>query len=334
MRRSLAAAGLSVVLAALAPVLTGTTAPPPDATGMLAVLRRDGLILPFARVKGDDWKTPWPGTTRAGDLPINLASIPNGWWGGPPPSTWEAWLSDGTHQRLGVSAPQPYRSGCDTRMGLRSDYLTNQPSPEFPVEPFPKDGLAVSDGLPLEPIERVVPERAGGPRLLEILGPRLNKVEDDLLSRVRSASRWRHPVEPEARHETPVRFEAWYRAPNGSSGATASYVEIVRAYPPGPDDEGCGLETFFSGWVLDDPTGRREPEVDISAQATYCDRKNVLYMLPFGRLATGGRTFWAYQLSGWDEEWYVVTRVEEKRVRPAVEFFGGGATSCLVPRLP
>jgi hypothetical protein len=328
MTRFLVAVGAVAVLAGTATGLAGGTPGLPDATGVIGVLRRDGLVLPFARFKGDDWKTKWPGSTRLETLPLSLAAVPDDWWAGPPPADWRAWFADGSSQPIAVDKPATYRSGCDIRIGLHSDYASREPVPGAPTEPFPKDGLAISDGMPFAPIERVDPATNRGPRLLEVLGPELNRTEDSQLRRIRSATGWRHPVDDRDRHETPARIEAWYRAPGERPGATVSYVEVVRSYEPGPEDEGCGLDTYFSGWVFEDPSRRDGIRIRIAAHATYCDREGTLYMLPFGRMLTGGKMFWIYQLSGWDEEWYVVTRVERDRATPVIEYFGGGASSC------
>jgi hypothetical protein len=297
--------------------------------GVVAVLRRDGLLLPFASFKDDGFKAPWPDGLRDKSVPLNLESVPDDWWGGEVPSGWRARLTDGTEREIQVTTPQVYVSGCESRLGVRTDYTSDQPIPEVPVEPYPKDGVVISNGAILEPIEQVRPETSGGPRLLEVLTPELNDLEDGILRRIRGSSGWRHPAEAGERHDTPVRFEAWYRTAAGERGWHASYVESVRAYAPGPADEGCGLETFFSGWVFEDPADRNHLRVDLNARVTYCDRNGVLFMLPFGQMHRDGKTFWIYQLSGWDAEWYEVTQVEEQRARPVVEFYGGGSTACL-----
>jgi hypothetical protein len=156
----------------------------------------------------------------------------------------------------------------------------------------------------------------------------LDRVEDAAISSIANRTGWKHPVREQDRHALSVRMDAWYRAPLDDPEMMVSWVELVRSYPPGPDDEGCGLETFFSGWVLRRRTEPGKARVDLHARVTYCDRKDVLYMLPFGRLKSGGDWFWIYQLSGWDAEWYTVTRVDAVRPKTVAEFYGGGSQGC------
>jgi hypothetical protein len=102
---------------------------------------------------------------------------------------------------------------------------------------------------------------------------------------------------------------------------------MVRAYPPGPDDKGCGLETLVSGW-LHHENGVLKKGTNLRGKVTYCDRVGATFMLPFGRIRPRDRTYWVFQLSGWESEWYEVAEVRPERVRLVVELFAGGMGSC------
>src|SRR5687768_2663092 len=61
---------------------------------VLAVVRNDALLLPFAAFDGRKWSTPWPdaiGGAGAPELPVSLASVPAKWWGGEEPGAWNLW---------------------------------------------------------------------------------------------------------------------------------------------------------------------------------------------------------------------------------------------------
>jgi hypothetical protein len=103
-----------------------------------------------------------------------------------------------------------------------------------------------------------------------------------------------------------------------------SYVEVVKKYPARPADDGCGLETFITGWVFPPAKSGGEPKTRLRAAVMYCDRDRASYMLPFGTMTLQGRTHWVYQLSGQDHEWYEVAELRPDRVRYVVEFQGGG----------
>jgi hypothetical protein len=119
----------------------------------------------------------------------------------------------------------------------------------------------------------------------------------------------------------PVELEALYRAPMDVSGWTAYYIEAVKRYQPGPEDDGCGLITSASGWMSMAPDGKRSAR--LVAQVTYCDRRDVTYMLPLGLLTVDSKTFWAYQLSGYGREGYVIVRPTPKRVESHVKYSAG-----------
>src|SRR5262245_1351776 len=73
----------------------GSRTPDPDHL-VLAVVRNDGILLPFAAFNGRKWSAPWPflhrnfGSTTI-ELPVNLASVPRDWWGGKEPGAWRLW---------------------------------------------------------------------------------------------------------------------------------------------------------------------------------------------------------------------------------------------------
>ena len=118
-------------------------------------------------------------------------------------------------------------------------------------------------------------------------------------------------------------LEAWYTAPLPEPNARVSYIEAVKKYPPGPKDEGCGLETFISGWVRHDDAAKTA-KADLKASVMYCDRDKASYMMPLGQVELRNRIYWIYQMSGRDHEWYVVAEPTKSRTRVVVEYLAGG----------
>ena len=76
------------------------------------------------------------------------------------------------------------------RSGARppDDYRSDQPLPPVPVDPFPKDGLAISGGVPLEPIETVSPSSPEWPAMAMSLLKEFNRVEDVTITGVRHSA--------------------------------------------------------------------------------------------------------------------------------------------------
>ena len=299
-------------------------APSPD-KGVLAVLRRDGIIFPFAAFRGNVWSAPWPGGLRDVELPINLVSIPERWWGGWRPESWRAWMLDGTNREIRTLEPAQFRVHCAMRLGVRTDYRPADAVPVLPAEPFPKDGLVATAGVRVEPIEIVKPASPQWAALAVELLEHFDRVEDSEVSAVAAGTRWRHPFPRESRRQLPVRIESWDRT--RVQDTVISFIEAVRSFPPGPEDDGCGLETVFSGWIYHQ-NGRLAKRADLGARLTYCDRVNATYMLPFGRIQVKDRVYWVAQYSGHESEWYGVTRLAGDRATPVADYFAGSQESC------
>jgi hypothetical protein len=135
---------------------------------------------------------------------------------------------------------------------------------------------------------------------------------------------WYHPFPEGSRHVRAIELEAFYRASESTPSGEwrTSYIEAVRRYPARPEDHECGLITFVRGWVLE--RDGQKPVIDIGARVTFCDRADVSFMLPFGRLVIDREPYWVYQISSWRDEVYGVSRVSPKEVRPVLAVAGGG----------
>ena len=306
--------------------LAGAAPPAPQSPGAaenapftVAVLRRDGLISPFAAFDGKEWSAPWPSSLQFLDLPISLDAIPGKWWGkAGQVQTMSLWIDGGPRGTVRLLRPMMMTPMCAARLTLLSDYRSGQPVPPLSEQPYPKDGLAVSGSPHLERIEVVDPASPDSMRAATLLADAFAKAEDEA---IRQFTDWKHPLTKARRRTVPIAVEALYRAPMDESGWTASYVEAVRRYEPGPEDDGCGLVTFAGGWVLTGPQARNVTR--LSARVTYCDRKGVTFMLPLALARAAGRSYWIYQLSGYDREGYAVVRPTSKGVRAEVQYPAG-----------
>lgn len=288
----------------------------------VGVLRRDGIVSPFAVFDGKRWAAPWPSDLRFTELPISLESIPGKWWGKAGAiSQMTAWVGGVNRGTLHVARPALVRTMCERRLGLISDYRPPQPAPPPGVQPYPKDGLAVSGDQRVEPIEVMSPRSPEwAPAAVQLLEP-FDKAEQGAISAVLD---WKHPIRGADRRKVPVELEAMYRAPMDRPGWVAYYVESTKRYPPGPDDGECGLITSAAGWIVVGPDGK--PSTKLNARVTYCDRRGVTYMLPLGLIKAQGRNYWAYQLSGYGREGYGVIRPTPKELVTEVVYSAG---SCL-----
>jgi hypothetical protein len=290
----------------------------------LAVLRADGILLPFASFDGDDWKVAWPDNLTRLELPASVGSVPQGWWGGAEPDQWRLFSPGGESPRaVKLVAPAMIQVGVAVRLGLRTDHPpAGSNVPPFAVA-FPKIGLAIAGGVDLLPITSVsrVPSVSGP--FVGAIRSALTEAEERTVNGLRVQAGWKHPFDKTARAGIEPELEAWYRTTSGETGSRVSYIEAVKKYPPQPKDEGCGLETFITGWILE--SGKQEsPKTDVKASVVYCDRDKASYMLPFGHINVRDRTYWIFQMAGRDHEWYAVAEATRNRVRIVAEYFGGG----------
>jgi hypothetical protein len=294
----------------------------PDASRSLitiGVIRRDGLLLPFASFNGKGWQTPWPDPERVNPLPIGLSDIPKKWWGATgPEATWTAWLAGGHKRPLKFVKLMAIPVFCSLRFAVLTDYRGEPFERREPT--VPKDGLAIAGDASLLPIENVTPDSPDAREILRIITEKFNEEEKVASKRF---TKWKHPYSDTQRQLIPIEIEAFYRASENTQRGvwTNSYVEAIRKFPPGPKDRGCGLITFVRGWVHQQ--AGRPPQIDVGARIAYCDRADVSFMLPFGRFHAGDDIYWVYQQSSWRDELYMVSRATPKEVRPVVAVSGG-----------
>jgi hypothetical protein len=299
----------------------------------VGVLRRDGVLIPFATYDGSKWSNRWS-AEQATDLPIGLGDIPKDWWaGGQPQTAWTAWPASGGSQAIQARAPVALTVHCTRRVGLRTDFVAMEPPPPPDFQPYPKSGLALSGpaAVTVERIELVPPASAEAKALADRVRAEVASAET---KKVRAWSQvWKHPLDDKGRAATPLALEVVARTPGLLVNSTVSYFEAVKKYPgfiqlpqnvpPSSGAAGlaqsCEYLTFAGGWVV---TGPREG-VTVGADLSNCNREDLVYTLPLGAIRTGGRLFWIVQASSWDFERYDVIEIRQIDVKTALSVPGG-----------
>jgi hypothetical protein len=290
----------------------------------LGVLRADGILVPFAAFDGGDWKTSWPADISGREVPVTLTSVPGEWWAGAEPEQWKLFSGDDKPiATFKAITPAMIMIGQQRRLGLRTDRSPEPPTPPPFVLPFPKSGLAVSGDVEVKSIPSVSRSGPGPGQLVQSIRRELNEAEERTVNGIRTNTSWKHPFDKTARVRVEPQIEAWYSTALPEPGVFVSYIEAVKKYPPQPKDDGCGLETFITGWVHQDEKQTR-PRTALKAAVMYCDRDTASYMLPLGQLQVRNRVHWIFQMSGRDHEWYAAAEVTRTRIRVVAEYFAGG----------
>jgi hypothetical protein len=276
------------------------------------VLRRDGIIIPFAAFDGKRWRNAWPMPTLELTIPIDLRGIPSRWWG--PTSAldhWQAWTG-GEPQNLRVVQPDWIEAHCLRQIGLRTDYRPAEPAPPRTEQPYPKDGLVISPAQPVERIAIVPPESDEARGLLNAVHEAFNKAE-----RATEES-WGHPVSRRAREGRAPDLDAIYAF---GDFPRIYYVESIRRYRLLGQTADCEAVGFGTGWFAqeDDKVSPLQMTVDLLR----CDRRGANYMLPLGAMRIDRTLYWLAQFAGWNNERYVVIEIKPKTVEAVVSAWGG-----------
>jgi hypothetical protein len=280
----------------------------------VGVLRRDGIVLPFAVFDGKRWSAPWAPPDRDLAVPIDLRAVPRRWWGvGAPLDMWTLKLARGT-QTARVVQPDWVDVHCGRYIGLRTDYQAAAPVPPRSEQPYPKDGLAISPPHDVEPVEIVAPDSNELRSLLPLVQGSFNEAERQV------ESRYGHPIKRRAREGLMPTIEAVY-----AYGDTRRiyYIEATRSYRQlGQASGECAGIGSGTGWFVRDGSGARA--LTMVVDLLNCDREAASYMLPLGVVRLDNRLYWLAQFSGWDHERYVVLEVKQKAVEVIVNRWGGG----------
>jgi hypothetical protein len=311
-------------LAAVAAVLLSAmsvAAPRPDAFAV-GILRRDGIIVPFARFDGKSWQHDWPLPQKTLTVPVTLGAVPPRWWGGMGPrEQWQVWVN-GTARDVHVTQPDWVQAHCFHQVGLRTDYRPNEWPPAPTTQPYPKDGVAFS---PPQAIEQIASLPAGDLAAAPDFRAAFNRAEASALN---DGPVFRRTLgrlgDDKTRDALPIDIESVYGTGNERAGRTV-YVEAVRDYARA--DTGavheCSITAFGAGWFARDGSDGPWRKLAYDVTMVGCDRYHASYMLPLALMRLGGRAFWLAQWSGWDHERYAVVELKVKEVEWLISAWGG-----------
>ncbi|MCU1386036.1 MAG: hypothetical protein JWL71_4733 [Acidobacteria bacterium] len=289
---------------------------PPRVSFGVGVLRRDGLIVPFAAFDGRRWSSAWPAPSLELTIPIDVRGIPSRWWGPTPVlDSWQAWTG-APPATLRVRQPDWVNVHCVRQIALRSDYVAPVPAPPRTVQPYPKDGLAVS---PPQAVERIAIVPLDSPEIRALIPA----VHDAFNTAERQVEhQYGHPVARRAREGRAPDIEAVYAV---GDRPRIYYVEAIRRYRLlGQASDDCAATAFGTGWFAGD--GGQVRSLETSVDVLPCNRRGASFMLPLGAMRLAGKLYWLAQFAGFDHERYVVVEIKPKTVEAVLSVWGGSCS--------
>lgn len=296
-----------------------------SATFTLAVVRRDGVLVPFVTFTGTEFERRWPEPERHTDVPAALDDVPSSWWpDGRPQIEWHFQPLEGESRSLEVENPIWVPVQCQQQTALLTNYRTAQPPPPPDVQPYPKEGLAWTGNATVEPIEILTSKDPMWQRLGRELADEIAALERQAIEREEGFG-WRHPLDEKQRQRTSAMVEAVYTAPAASrQGDQIYYVEATKRYKRKPDDRDadCDIVSFIYGWVHLDQRGNIAP-ARMGASVTACDYNSVALMHPLALLRLNGKALWVVQWSTWGHEAYQIVDPFSKEFEPLYETMAG-----------
>lgn len=285
----------------------------PRDTFAVGVLRRDGVVIPFATFNGKRWRADWPAPKLDLTVPVTLSAVPSRWWGPTPPlEQWQVRTAAGVRD-VKVVQPDWVDIQCARQVGLRTDYRPDLPPPPPTMQPYPKDGLAIAPPRAVEPIAIVPPLGDEARELIATVQASFNDAER------RTEDRHGHPIARRAREGVAPTIEAVYAH---GTAPRIYYVEATRAYRElGQPLGDCTAIGVGSGWFVRDAGGVRE--LAMTVDLLNCRRATASFMLPLGVVRVSDRVYWLAQFSGFDHERYVVIEIKKKSVELVINTWGG-----------
>jgi hypothetical protein len=289
----------------------------------LGVLRRDGAIIPFASYSDGRWANHWPAPGQRPDIPIALAGSPKSWWlNGRPAGYWTVWPIRGDSRVVYVKGVVNLTVECQPQLGLQTDYTSLESLGPAGLQPHPKDGLASTGDVLIEPPEILSAQSAEWVKVAPEVSTKVTDAETKLLANRRVTP----PLTDAERRKREFTLEVLVRSPGGRPGTTLLYFEGVKRYAPGRDSLRVFQTvpqplTYAVGFIVLDP----QAPARIIETVTLSDdkRESLLYTLPLGTFRVGGKLYWAVQRSGWGYERFDVLEMAEPDVKTALETPGG-----------
>jgi hypothetical protein len=275
---------------------------------IVAILRADGTLVPFAQYGNGGWTNPWPGPREAATsvyaedtgpvIPHSLGNLPEPWFKqcGRIPAQWYFWSSRGAAKLLKASEVVQVENHSQTNWALLTDFPRQNTNDTH----HRNLGVALNANLEVEPWAQIQADNAEA---------------EDVLSFVRQV------FEDAPR----AKLTNLYRSNSRFNGEYLYYVEAEKQHNRSTlsSERGCNDISLFQGWISADAKGGMGL-LDSRVSLTDCDMKGPSFSTPLGIMKLKNRTFLFVSEHGWENESYLILELDETTgLRKVSETYGG-----------
>jgi hypothetical protein len=295
------------------------------------VARQDGVIVPFGVYQSGHWSKIGPETCSDKPVPSNTAEALAALAGIKRiPPAWFLWTKDSEQPVvMKVSKPVTVQSHCCQQWGLATGPNTVFKAGSFP---FPKLGLALSQPLKVELIDRLDTAGAEAKSLLAFFNPHFDRLEDVALQEKQDNANGLAQREVlnalygasigSPRQPVPLKLGKAFRSRNAVSGRILLHLEVFKEYPAAS----CPVVGYSSCWISKDPTGAFTllNQNETSVGFFDCDWKGADFFTPLGIVVADNLAYVLGQSGVWENEVYVILEVLNNQIRSVLQVNGGG----------
>lgn len=300
-----------------------------SASFLVAVLRADGTLVPFAQYGNGGFYNPWPkpqpcrGCTDEVQ-PHSLGELPQPWFvqGGRMPKRWYFRSPNGALTVVKALKIVEVENHSQKNWAAQTDF------PHEPVESshHRNVGIAVTANLRIESMSESKPAPDGLTSFIKDVfdDEETEKIErlakDDPLG---SASLFRFGLpESATKRKRAAKITKFYRSESPINGEYLYYFQARKVYEI-PRLASSGPVSIFSGWAsVETKQGGQLGLIRSEIVFTDTDMKGPTISLPLGILKLSGRTFIFVEEHGWESESYIVLELN-RGINRLLETFGG-----------
>ena len=281
---------------------------------VVAIVRPDGYLVPFAAYANGQWERAWPAADEGNTENPTFENTASVWrrHGQSIPKSWYVWPVTGSKpNRTRISGLESVDAYCgEPQVALKTDL------PPINIDHQGKRGIAIDSNVPLAAVREVAESERLWKLAERAIVPRLSELE-------RQRAQANRVVLPAETPKPTFRLTALYR--ESQSTRSPLYFVAEKAYQTArtPAEQQCHAVTIMTGWLIRDANDRllvRTPRIFL----TDCEGVEVRTAEPLAALHLADRLFWLLQEDGYEDENYIVAEVGASGIRYRVSVNGGG----------